>query len=89
MPSGRHSSHPHPLDQFVRPIALRLAGPVIGGALVAISAGVAFAVDAASFAATLVAVLAIRTQRHIERDVTESTRAAIAPIRSARMNFRR
>jgi DHA3 family tetracycline resistance protein-like MFS transporter len=66
------------LDQFVRPIALRLAGPVIGGALVAISAGLAFAVDAASFAATLVAVLAIRTRRHVERDVTESTRAAIA-----------
>jgi DHA3 family tetracycline resistance protein-like MFS transporter len=66
------------LDQFVRPIALRLAGPVIGGALVAISAGVAFAVDAASFAATLVGVLAIRTRRHVERDVNESTRAAIA-----------
>lgn len=66
------------LDQFVRPIALRLAGPVIGGALVAISAGVALAVDAASFAATLVAVLAIRTRRHVERDVNESTRAAIA-----------
>jgi DHA3 family tetracycline resistance protein-like MFS transporter len=66
------------LDQFVRPIALRLAGPVIGGALVAISAGVAFAVDAASFAATLVAVLAIRTRRHVERNANESTRAAIA-----------
>src|SRR5689334_11626802 len=47
------------LDQFVRPIALRLIGPVIGGALVALSAGLAFAVDAVSFAATLVAVLTI------------------------------
>src|SRR5204862_1558504 len=47
------------LDQFVRPIALRLAGPVAGGALVAFSAGVAFAVDAVSFAASLAAVLAI------------------------------
>jgi MFS family permease len=47
------------LDQFVRPIALRLAGPVIGGALVALSAGVAFAVDAASFAASLAAVLVL------------------------------
>jgi MFS family permease len=47
------------LDQFVRPIALRLAGPVVGGALVAVGAGLAFAVDAVSFAASLVAVLAI------------------------------
>jgi DHA3 family tetracycline resistance protein-like MFS transporter len=45
------------LDQFVRPIAMRLAGPVVGGAIVAVGAGVAFAVDAASFAASLVAVL--------------------------------
>jgi MFS family permease len=45
------------LDQFVRPIALRLAGPVVGGALVAVGAGVAFAVDAASFGASLAAVL--------------------------------
>jgi MFS family permease len=47
------------LDQLVRPIALRLAGPVVGGALVATGAGVAFVVDAVSFAASLVAVLAI------------------------------
>ena len=50
------------LDQFVRPIALRLVGPVLGGGLLAVSTGVAFAVDALSFAATLVAVLAIRPQ---------------------------
>ncbi len=48
------------LDQFIRPIALRLIGPVLGGAMVALDAGVAFAVDAASFAAALVAVLLIR-----------------------------
>ena len=47
------------LDQFVRPIALRLVGPVAGGALVALSAGLAFTIDAASFAASLAAVLAI------------------------------
>jgi DHA3 family tetracycline resistance protein-like MFS transporter len=50
------------LDQFVRPIALRLVGPVIGGGLLAISTGVAFAVDALSFVATLAAVLAIRSR---------------------------
>jgi MFS family permease len=48
------------LDQFVRPIAMRLAGPAVGGGLLALSTGLAFAVDALSFAATFVAVLAIR-----------------------------
>ena len=39
------------LDQFVRPIALRLTGPAVGGALIGLlGAGAAFAVDAASFA---------------------------------------
>lgn len=56
------------LDQFVRPFALRLVGPVAGGALVAASSGLAFALDAASFAATLVAVLAIRTRRRIRHE---------------------
>ena len=51
------------LDQFVRPIALRLAGPLLGGLLVAADAGVAFAVDAASFAASGIAVLAMRSTR--------------------------
>src|SRR6266850_3497277 len=56
------------LDQFVRPIAMRLIGPVAGGALVAASAGVAFAIDAASFAACLVAVLVMprRAGRRVE-----------------------
>ncbi|HEX9378294.1 MAG TPA: MFS transporter [Gaiellaceae bacterium] len=56
------------LDQFVRPIAMRLVGPVAGGVLVAASAGIAFAIDAASFAACLVAVLAMprRAGRHVE-----------------------
>jgi MFS family permease len=65
------------LDQFVRPIALRLAGPVVGGALVAVGAGIAFAVDAVSFAASLVAVLAIarRVSTHGSNHV--STGAAL------------
>ena len=50
------------LDQFVRPIALRLIGPVVGGALLAVSTGLAFAIDAFSFAATFAAVLAVRPQ---------------------------
>jgi MFS family permease len=53
------------LDQFVRPIALRLVGPVVGGGLLAISTGLAFAVDALSFAATFAAVLAIRPHTRV------------------------
>ena len=63
------------LDQFVRPIALRLVGPVVGGALVAVSAGVAFAVDAASFTATFVSVLALRVSP--QRAEHASTGAAL------------
>jgi DHA3 family tetracycline resistance protein-like MFS transporter len=50
------------LDQFVRPIALRLLGPLLGGWLVAAGAGLAFTVDAATFAASALAVLAIRAR---------------------------
>jgi DHA3 family tetracycline resistance protein-like MFS transporter len=51
------------LDQFVRPIAFRLAGPAIGGWLVAgLGVGTAFAVDAASFALSAAMVLAIRAE---------------------------
>jgi MFS family permease len=65
------------LDQFVRPIALRLIGPVAGGALVAASAGLAFAIDAASFAASLVAVLVIRAPDRSHAEPVTSTVAAL------------
>jgi MFS family permease len=45
------------LDQFVRPAAWRLAGPAIGGFLVAWSTGGAFLVDAATFGISIVALL--------------------------------
>jgi MFS family permease len=66
------------LDQFVRPIALRLVGPVAGGGLVAASAGIAFALDAASFAATFVAVLAIRPRQRPREHAHPSAAAALA-----------
>jgi MFS family permease len=48
------------LDQLVRPIALRLAGPAIGGLLIdAVGVGSAFALDAASFAVSAAALLAM------------------------------
>jgi MFS family permease len=65
LPSGDLAAA-NSLDQFVRPIALRLAGPLLGGLLVAVSAGLAFAVDAASFGASALAVLAMRSPRSFE-----------------------
>jgi MFS family permease len=48
------------LDQFVRPIALRLAGPALGGVLIdVLGVGTAFALDAASFAVSAAALLAM------------------------------
>jgi DHA3 family tetracycline resistance protein-like MFS transporter len=63
------------LDQFVRPIALRLAGPLLGGALVSAGAGLAFTVDAVSFGASLAAVAAIRP-RSVVRDETNASAVA-------------
>lgn len=66
------------LDQFVRPIAARLAGPAIGGALVAgLGAGTAFAVDAASFVGSLVALLALPAPGRPQAERTESSYAAL------------
>ena len=73
------------LDQFVRPIALRLVGPVAGGALVALSAGLAFTMDAASFAVSLAAVLAIpkmtQIDGHLQTSATDGAqgRPAVRP----------
>jgi MFS family permease len=48
------------LDQVVRPIALRMAGPALGGVLTgAFGAGPAFALDAATFAASAAALLSL------------------------------
>jgi DHA3 family tetracycline resistance protein-like MFS transporter len=51
------------LDQFIRPVALRLAGPALGGVVVgAAGLGAAFGLDAASFAASGVALLLMRAR---------------------------
>ena len=58
---GRLLAQANALDQFVRPIALRMAGPALGGVLVgAFGAGSAFALDAASFAISAFALLLMR-----------------------------
>jgi DHA3 family tetracycline resistance protein-like MFS transporter len=49
------------LDQFVRPIALRLIGPALGGWLIGfVGVGSAFALDAASFVVSALTVIGIR-----------------------------
>ncbi len=49
------------LDQFVRPIALRLIGPALGGWLIGfVGVGSAFALDSASFVVSALTVLGIR-----------------------------
>jgi len=68
------------LDQLIRPLALRLAGPAIGGFLVgAIGSGWAFGLDAGSFAVSAVTVLAIsprpvgdaRPTRFVAREIKD------------------
>jgi DHA3 family tetracycline resistance protein-like MFS transporter len=66
------------LDQCVRPIALRLAGPAVGGALVAaVGTGTAFALDAASFAVSVGAVLFMRPPAHPRSEHVESSVGAV------------
>jgi MFS family permease len=49
------------LDQFVRPIAFRLAGPMLGGWMIAVSdAGTAFALDGVTFAVSAGFALSMR-----------------------------
>ena len=57
------------LDQFVRPLALRMAGPALGGLLVSsLGTGSAFALDAASFVLSAGIILALRTKRAFETE---------------------
>jgi MFS family permease len=65
------------LDQLVRPLALRLAGPLLGGTLVAIGPALAFSVDAASFGASLLAVFAIRPRAVARGDMSPTAAGAV------------
>jgi DHA3 family tetracycline resistance protein-like MFS transporter len=59
--NGERLAQANALDQLVRPLALRLIGPALGGVVVgAGGAGSAFALNAASFAASCVVLLRIR-----------------------------
>jgi MFS family permease len=66
------------LDQFVRPITLRLAGPALGGALVAgVGTGAAFSVDALSFLISAGAVFLMRPPAHPRSEHVESSVGAV------------
>jgi MFS family permease len=74
------------LDQFVRPIALRLAGPAIGGVLIdGVGVGWAFALNAATFAVSAAALLAMapiaRTARAVGGSMGGDILAGFAYIR--------
>jgi DHA3 family tetracycline resistance protein-like MFS transporter len=52
------------LDQLMKPLALRLAGPAVGGVLISlVGVGSAFALDALTFVASIVALLCMRPLR--------------------------
>jgi MFS family permease len=67
------------LDQFARPLALRLAGPALGGFLIAAGGSAfAFGVDAASFLASGAAAFAIAPRQHVPRAHHASIRSDLA-----------
>jgi Na+/melibiose symporter-like transporter len=66
------------LDQLVRPIALRLAGPALGGAIVgAFGVGAAFGVDCVSFIVSAAAVFALRPPAHHRSEHVHSSVHAV------------
>jgi DHA3 family tetracycline resistance protein-like MFS transporter len=72
-----HLAQANALDQFVRPIALRMVGPALGGAVVGVlGAGTAFALDAGSFAVSALTVLALRPIA-VDDTPSQSTAAAV------------
>jgi MFS family permease len=75
------------LDQFVRPVALRLAGPALGGVLVDVTGpGIAFALDAGSFAVSAIALLAMKPYA---RTVAVESASVLGDIRTGFAYVRR
>jgi hypothetical protein len=67
------------LEQLMRPLALRLVGPPLGGLLVAVAgAGEALLVDAATFGVSTVALVAMRRGPAPAREKRTSMRADVA-----------
>ena len=82
-----HLAQANALDQFVRPIALRLVGPALGGWVVgALGSGPAFALDAGSFAVSAVAVLALRPPAVPRRSRSRPSQPSSSASRFVRRN---
>jgi MFS family permease len=78
--SGERLTQANALDQLVRPLALRLAGPAVGGVLVAVAgAGGVFLLDCATFVMAAGTVLMMSPARG-ERPVAEGV-SLIADLR--------
>jgi len=76
-----HLVEANALDQFVRPGALWLVGPAIGGVLVGwTGAGAAFALDAATFAVSAACLMRMTRVREDEPDAM-TVRAAVLELR--------
>ncbi len=70
------------LDQFVRPLTVRLAGPALGGVGIAIfGTGEVLLVDAASFLASIGTLVIIQGRRPLRRDTEKSIRAVLTDLR--------
>ena len=77
------------LDQFVRPLTLRFAGPALGGVIIAaVGVGAAFLIDAASFAISAIAVAAM-TKRGSRRGSAGPAPSAWTEIREGLSYVRR
>jgi DHA3 family tetracycline resistance protein-like MFS transporter len=69
------------LRQFVRPLAIRIIGPALGGVIVAaLGAGTGFLIDAASFGASTLALL-LMTPRPLARREGRTLQAIVDDIR--------
>lgn len=62
------------LEQLVKPLALRMAGPALGGGIIALGGpGAAFLFDAATFGASACAIWALRSRPPIDRHLGSLT----------------
>ena len=83
---ARELGQANALEQFVRPLALRLAGPAVGGLLIELfGVGAAFALDAVTFGVSILALLAMRVPSRplvrAGRTVSGDVRAGFAYVR--------